>query len=160
MSRRRAPWSGINPPRAERFSEPSRAILPDRARARIGTLRHGSCTRGVGSIFSRKPRCTCRRRTCATPTGQTRPTWGGSGVRIWIAPDRSSSRSFVLTGDAVHHRSSMNAGLPCPCDMDALTAIRSIQRIKQVSASHQADIWVMHDPADWEALGGKTGGYA
>jgi N-acyl homoserine lactone hydrolase len=70
------------------------------------------------------------------------------------------SRSFVLTGDTVHHRSSMQAGLPCPCDMDGLAAIRSIRRIKQVSASHQAEVWVMHDPADWEALGGKERGYA
>jgi glyoxylase-like metal-dependent hydrolase (beta-lactamase superfamily II) len=70
------------------------------------------------------------------------------------------SRSFILTGDAVHLRSSMDAQLPCPADMNARASIQSIQLIKRLSASHQADVWVMHDPADWKRLGPVTGGYS
>ncbi len=59
------------------------------------------------------------------------------------------SRSFVLTGDAVHVRDNLG-GMPCPVDLDGVTAMRSIERIKQLSAAHQAEIWVMHDPDDWK----------
>jgi N-acyl homoserine lactone hydrolase len=70
------------------------------------------------------------------------------------------SRSFILTGDAVHFRSSMDAQLPCPADMNARASIQSIQRIKRLSASHEADVWVMHDPADWKRFGPVIGGYS
>jgi hypothetical protein len=43
--------------------------------------------------------------------------------------------------------------VPCPVDLDTISVFRSIQRIQQVSASHRADIWVMHDPSDWEKFG-------
>lgn len=67
------------------------------------------------------------------------------------------SRTLVLTGDAVHLRSSMEAGCPCPIDMDASAAIRSIDRLKHTRTSHQADIWVMHDPVDWQTFDAGSG---
>jgi len=70
------------------------------------------------------------------------------------------SRSFILAGDSVHLQSSMTTQLPCPGDMNARGAIQSIQLIKRLSASHQADIWVPHDHTDWERFGPLTEGYS
>jgi glyoxylase-like metal-dependent hydrolase (beta-lactamase superfamily II) len=70
------------------------------------------------------------------------------------------SRKFLITGDAVHLRSGLIAECPCPVDVNAAQAVQSIQRIKQISASLRADIWVLHDPDDWERLGCATYGYS
>jgi glyoxylase-like metal-dependent hydrolase (beta-lactamase superfamily II) len=67
------------------------------------------------------------------------------------------SRSFVLTADAVHVRANLEQMIPCPVDLNATASQQSIQRIKQLAAAHQADIWVMHDPGDWDRLGGTDG---
>jgi len=42
------------------------------------------------------------------------------------------SRSFILTGDAVHLRSSMDAQLPCPADMNA-RAVNSVNSANQAA---------------------------
>jgi glyoxylase-like metal-dependent hydrolase (beta-lactamase superfamily II) len=63
------------------------------------------------------------------------------------------SRSFLLTGDAAHLRTNIEDGVPCPVDLDTISAYRSIQRIQHVGAGHGADIWVMHDPDDWKKFG-------
>jgi hypothetical protein len=41
--------------------------------------------------------------------------------------------------------------------MDASAAIRSIDRLKHTRTSHQADIWVMHDPVDWQTFDAGSG---
>jgi len=63
------------------------------------------------------------------------------------------SRSYFLTGDAVHVRSQVEQISPCPVDANAAASIQSIYRINQLAAAHQADIWVMHDPDDWARFG-------
>ncbi|MFJ4192565.1 N-acyl homoserine lactonase family protein [Pseudomonas sp. NPDC089534] len=70
------------------------------------------------------------------------------------------SKTFLIAGDTVHLRSGLVAMCPCPVDINALQAIQSIQRIKQISVSTQAEIWVPHDPDDWERLGTVEGGHA
>jgi len=69
------------------------------------------------------------------------------------------SRSFLITGDSVHLRSGLESECPCPVDVNAIQTVQSIQRIKQISASLQAEIWVLHDPDDWQRLGKVEGGY-
>ena len=71
-----------------------------------------------------------------------------------------ASKSFLITGDTVHLRSGLASVCPCPVDINAIQAIRSIQRIKQISASTRADIWVVHDPEDWERLGTVAAGHS
>lgn len=73
---------------------------------------------------------------------------------------RLPSRSFLLTADAVHLRANLETGMPCPVDLDSVTAMRSIERIRQVSNSIGADIWVMHDPEDWAQYGDAPDGHA
>ena len=70
------------------------------------------------------------------------------------------SKKFLITGDAVHLRSGVTYECPCPVDYNGHQAIESIQRIKQLSTSQQAQIWVMHDPEDWELLGTVAGGHS
>jgi hypothetical protein len=52
-----------------------------------------------------------------------------------------------------------SSSIHCPVDVNAIQTVQSIQRIKQISASLQAEIWVLHDPDDWQRLGKVEGGY-
>lgn len=67
------------------------------------------------------------------------------------------SRNFLLTADAVHVRANLEHMVPCPVDLNATASQQSIQRIKQIAAANEADIWVMHDPTDWKRFGGTDG---
>jgi hypothetical protein len=51
------------------------------------------------------------------------------------------------------HRVNLDSAVPCPVDLDTISAHRSLQRIQQVAAGRGADIWVMHDPGDWDKYG-------
>jgi N-acyl homoserine lactone hydrolase len=62
---------------------------------------------------------------------------------------RLPDRSYLLTGDAVHTGSALHTESPFPHDHDAVAAIASIQRIKELSNETGAAIWVSHDPDDW-----------
>lgn len=64
------------------------------------------------------------------------------------------SSTFLLTADSVHVRSQLEQLSPCPVDMNAADSIQSIQRMKQLAAAHDAEIWVMHDEGDWARFGG------
>ena len=70
---------------------------------------------------------------------------------------RLPSRSVLLTADAVHVRANIDQRVPCPVDLDTTTALRSVERIRQVAARENADIWVMHDPGDWERFKTEDG---
>ena len=63
-------------------------------------------------------------------------------------------RSLVLSGDVVHSRSAYERALPYPYDSDSATAIRSIKRLRNIVEAASADLWIHHDPADWERHGG------
>jgi glyoxylase-like metal-dependent hydrolase (beta-lactamase superfamily II) len=67
------------------------------------------------------------------------------------------TRNFLLTADAVHVRSQIEQVSPCPVDMNAAASLRSIHRITQLAAAHEAAIWVMHDLGDWGRFGGTEG---
>lgn len=89
--------------------------------------------------------------------------FGDGGIQILRTPGHSpghlsmlvtlGSRSFLLTGDAAHLRVNLDSAVPCPVDLDTISAHRSLQRIAQVAASRGADIWIMHDPGDWDKYG-------
>lgn len=74
---------------------------------------------------------------------------------------RLPSQTIILTADAVHIREqlefteAMAAGL----DVNADDAVRSIKKIQLLSALNDAEVWVGHDPRDWEKFGG-AGTYA
>ncbi|MEN0137244.1 MAG: N-acyl homoserine lactonase family protein [Rhodococcus sp. (in: high G+C Gram-positive bacteria)] len=86
--------------------------------------------------------------------------FGDGGIQILRTPGhthgqlsllvRLPNRNVLLTADAVHVRANIDQRMPCPVDLDTTAAIASIERIRQVAASECADIWVMHDPGDWE----------
>lgn len=68
------------------------------------------------------------------------------------------SRSFMLAADAGHTLTNFQ-GVPCPADFNSTEAQHSIQRIKDIAAAHEALIWVMHDPGQWDELGHVTEPY-
>ena len=65
---------------------------------------------------------------------------------------RLPDRAYVLAGDALHAREALALETPFPGDHDPAEAIRSIRRIKAVADEHRADIWISHDPTDWDRL--------
>jgi glyoxylase-like metal-dependent hydrolase (beta-lactamase superfamily II) len=69
------------------------------------------------------------------------------------------SRNLLLAIDAGHTLKNI-AGVPEVGDLDGITTFKSIQRIKQISAAHQAEIWVMHDAGQWEEITQATQPYS
>ena len=65
---------------------------------------------------------------------------------------RLPDRAYVLTGDALHARNALASETPFPGDHDPAETIRSIRRIKAVADEYRADIWINHDPTDWDRL--------
>lgn len=68
---------------------------------------------------------------------------------------RLPTRVIILAADLGHTQRNL-AGVPCPSDLDMMTAWRSIQRVRQLAESHRARVWVSHDEGDWLALGGQA----
>ena len=69
------------------------------------------------------------------------------------------SRAFILAADAGHTLKNFG-GVPCPVDLDTMAAFRSIERIERISAAHEAELWVAHDPGTWEKLGHTSEPYS
>jgi N-acyl homoserine lactone hydrolase len=62
---------------------------------------------------------------------------------------RLASRTFILTGDAVHLRAALELEWPFPLDTDTLSAVTTLKRIKRMAESEEATVWITHDPEDW-----------
>ncbi|MEV6062873.1 N-acyl homoserine lactonase family protein [Nocardia asteroides] len=96
--------------------------------------------------------------------------FGDGSIRILRTPGHTHgelsmlvtlpSKKFVLTADTVHVRPNLDQYTPCPVDLRTTSAMRSIERLRQLAYSEQAEIWVMHDPDDWAKYGTVTGGHA
>lgn len=90
--------------------------------------------------------------------------FGDGTVRILTLPGHSPGslgmvvrlpgRSIVLTGDAVHTRAAYEAQAAYVGDVDTVTARRSLRKLRFVAETENADIWINHDPDDWERFGG------
>lgn len=65
---------------------------------------------------------------------------------------RLASRTFILTGDAVHLRAAMENEYHFPIDADTKEATRTIRRLKRLQESENATVWISHDPDDWTDL--------
>jgi glyoxylase-like metal-dependent hydrolase (beta-lactamase superfamily II) len=63
---------------------------------------------------------------------------------------RLASRTFLLTGDAVHLRAALEMEYHFPIDWDTRAALSSLQRIKRIAEAEEASVWISHDPDDWE----------
>lgn len=62
---------------------------------------------------------------------------------------RLEHHEFLLTADTVHLRAALAGDLPMPSDFNTQQAVDSIRRLRQVSMSRDAAIWIAHDPEDW-----------
>lgn len=62
---------------------------------------------------------------------------------------RLASRTFLLTGDAVHLRAALDMEYHFPIDWDTRVALNSLKRIKRIQESEEATVWITHDPDDW-----------
>jgi glyoxylase-like metal-dependent hydrolase (beta-lactamase superfamily II) len=62
---------------------------------------------------------------------------------------RLASRTFILTGDALHLRDALELEYHFPIDADTLSAVRTIKRIKRLREAEDATVWISHDPQDW-----------
>jgi N-acyl homoserine lactone hydrolase len=67
---------------------------------------------------------------------------------------RLPTGSLVLTGDATHLRVGWDTGLHMGFDWSGEQAVRSLQRLRRIANAEGADVWVNHDPGDWNRHGG------
>jgi len=91
--------------------------------------------------------------------------FGDSSVTILALPGhtpgsvglmvRLPSRTVLLTGDSVHLHAAVNNLMPMPSDWSAVHAIESIRKLARLQRVHEADLWIQHDPKDWERYGGR-----
>lgn len=65
---------------------------------------------------------------------------------------RLASRTFILTGDAVHLREQLEKEYHFPIDADTVRATRTLRRLKRLRESEDATVWISHDPDDWSDL--------
>lgn len=87
--------------------------------------------------------------------------FGDGSIQIFLTPGHTpgqlttlvklQNRNFVIVGDAAHTHTNME-GVPSPVGLDTDAAYQSIERIKEIAAQANADIWVMHDDEQWQKL--------
>jgi N-acyl homoserine lactone hydrolase len=59
------------------------------------------------------------------------------------------TRTVILTGDSVHLRAALDKVLPMGGDWNTQQSVLSIQKMLRLRRTHEADIWIGHDPQDW-----------
>jgi glyoxylase-like metal-dependent hydrolase (beta-lactamase superfamily II) len=59
------------------------------------------------------------------------------------------SRTVVLTGDAAHLRKGIDLLMPAATDDDPEAARQSLRLLRDLEAAGD-ELWVAHDPGDWE----------
>jgi len=62
---------------------------------------------------------------------------------------RLASRTFILTGDAVHLREALEKEYHFPIDSDTKSALQTLRRIKRIRETEDATVWITHDVDDW-----------
>lgn len=70
-----------------------------------------------------------------------------------VAPDsRSSFGSHAYPQRLVSTEwlSALTDTLPMGSDYNTRDSVESIHRLRQISHSHNAHIWIPHDPEDWK----------
>lgn len=70
---------------------------------------------------------------------------------------RLPERNFILTGDAVHLRTALEADLPMPSDANTRESVASIRLLRRLRDSLDATMWISHDPEDWGRVQARTG---
>ena len=66
---------------------------------------------------------------------------------------RLPQRTILLTGDTAHLREALERLAPMEADADQEAAVRSLEAINRIAAENDAEVWVGHDPDDWQRFG-------
>ena len=61
-------------------------------------------------------------------------------------------RTVILTGDVVHNRSDLECEAAYHGDVDTVAARQSLRKLAHLTEVHNADVWICHDPGDWQRL--------
>lgn len=67
---------------------------------------------------------------------------------------RLPGRTVILTGDVVHTRDGLLGECAYHGDVDTVAARRSLRKLDHLARVNHADIWICHDPGDWDRYGG------
>lgn len=63
---------------------------------------------------------------------------------------RTPERRIVLSGDVVHTRDAYEHEVHYHGDVDSVQARMSLRRLRAIMDDEHADLWIVHDPSDWE----------
>lgn len=116
----------------------------------------------AASVFFRRPDIEATRSFDWHPLAGDHDLFGDGSITVLAMPGhtpgnssllvRLPDRYFMLTADTVHLRSALTDTLPMGSDYNTRESVESIRRLRQLSESHDAHIWIAHDPEDWKAF--------
>lgn len=66
---------------------------------------------------------------------------------------RLPSRTMILSVDVAHARYGLDTATPFLFDSDSEQAIRSLKQLKRMESRAGTELWIGHDPDDWEKYG-------
>lgn len=66
---------------------------------------------------------------------------------------RLPSRTMILSGDVAHARFGLDTATPFHFDSDGEQAIRSLEQLKHLAGRPGTELWIGHDPDDWQRYG-------
>ncbi len=67
---------------------------------------------------------------------------------------RLPGQTLILTGDVVHTRTAYDSEIHYHGDVDSITARESLRTLSRLERTHGAEVWICHDPDDWQRFGG------
>ncbi|WP_141396612.1 N-acyl homoserine lactonase family protein [Microbacterium gorillae] len=76
-------------------------------------------------------------------------TPGNHGLMVRLADE-----TILITGDTIHLAAALENRFPMGGDHNTSDTVRSIDRLRQLRDSHDAAVWVTHDPISIDAHGG------
>lgn len=92
------------------------------------------------------------------PVGVDHDVFGDGSVVLLSTPGHTPGHlsllvrlehgNYLLVADATHARDALEKEIICPSDVDTVSAVRSMKRLKLLRASLDAKVLIAHDPAD------------
>lgn len=98
-----------------------------------------------------------------TVAGGDHDLFGDGSISLLLLPGHSPgslammvqlpNRTIILSGDVSHTRAAFKSACPFPLDQDSTAAVSSIKRLQSIQQESGAEVWIGHDPDDWDTFG-------
>ena len=69
-------------------------------------------------------------------------------------------RPMLFTGDSCYSKKNLDMNCISSFHLDPVASVKSLQRLKDIAAKHDAEIFYSHDPESWPSYVKAPGYYA